>query len=408
MNKEANKCLLCRNPFCAKGCPAHTPIPQVIQLYREGKLDEAGAILFENNPLSAVCSIVCNWEGQCTGSCVLNRKGSPVHFYEIEQEISTAYLKNLHLNKPESNGIRAAVIGTGPAGITCALKLAMKGYDSTMFEQNDVFGGVMTTGIPAFRLDKSIVMEYERLLKELGVHFRYATRIGEVITLNKLFEDGYASVFAGIGFSLSKSMDVKGESYPHVHYAIDYLKNPEAFELGKKVIVIGGGNVAMDTARTAKRQGYDTWIYYRKDFDNMPATRLEIEETKADGVQFAIFEAPVEFVPGGAVFCKCENVDVGKERPVTKIIEGTEHEVQADAIICAVSQTSSPILLNGTTLTYNRYGCLEVDENYMTALDGLFATGDIVTGARTVVEAMDHAKDAAAAMDAYMQEKCHE
>ena len=210
---EANRCLNCKKPMCQQGCPIHTPIPKVISLFKEGKLMDAGEMLFENNPMSLVCSMVCNHEQQCAGHCVLGKKGNPVHFSSIETYISDMYLDRMILEKAEPNGIKAAVIGAGPAGITVAIKLASKGYDVTIFEWNDGIGGILRYGIPEFRLPKSILDRYQSKLEDLGIHIRPNTTIGAVLMIDNLFRDGYKSVFVGTGAEKPKSLGIRGKPW---------------------------------------------------------------------------------------------------------------------------------------------------------------------------------------------------
>ena len=274
--QEAENCMLCKKARCQKNCPINTPIPQVIQLYKNGEIEKAGEILFNNNPLSVICAIVCPHEKQCRGNCIRGIKKEPVHFHSIEQEISTEYLKNTQFIKPESNGIKVAVIGSGPAGLTVAFELAKKGYDVTIFEKNEKIGGVLTYGIPDFRLSRELIDLLVSRLLDLGVKIKINSIVGPVITLNKLFKDGYKSIFIGTGVWNPKRLDIKGETFGHSHYAIDYLKSPKYYSLGKKVVVIGAGNVAMDAARTAKRNGAEeVYVAYRRDFEDMTATKHE-------------------------------------------------------------------------------------------------------------------------------------
>ena len=252
---EADRCLLCKNARCKANCPISTEIPEVIRLFKEGKLDEAGEILFENNPLSAVCAIVCPHEDQCKGNCIRGIKGEPIPFCEMEEFISLKYLKNVKLEKVGNRDERIAIIGAGPAGITLSIILARKGFKVTLFDAHEKIGGVLRYGIPEYRLHNSIIDRYEEILIELGVKIRPNTLIGPVLTLDKLFFDGYKAVFIGTGVWNPKTLNIKGESLGNVHYAIDYLKSPNVYNLGKKVAVIGAGNVAMDAARVAKRNG---------------------------------------------------------------------------------------------------------------------------------------------------------
>lgn len=304
--KEANACLQCRNAQCQKYCPISTDIPQAIALFKENRLNEAGQLLFENNPFSLVCAYVCDHASQCNGHCIKGIKGDPVKFYEIEKAISNEFLWNHCFIKPKRNGQRIAIIGGGPAGITVAFLLAKKGYEITIFDSHERLGGVLRYGIPEVRLPKRIIDRYEEILCELGVMIRPNTLIGPVITLDQLLEDGYDAAFIGTGVWNPKTLKIKGETRGFVHYAIDYLKSPQYYHLGKKVIVIGAGNVAMDAARTANHYGSEVSVVYRKSFDEMTATRLEIQEAKDEGVNFELYLSPVEISESGVIFEKTE------------------------------------------------------------------------------------------------------
>jgi len=255
---EANRCLQCKVPQCQKGCPIHTNIPLAIRLLKENKLNEAGKMLFENNPLTTVCSLVCNHENQCEGHCVLGRKGAPVHFSSIENYISTTYANQMTNGPAKSNGMRVAIIGSGPAGITIAIILARYGYQVTIFEGKDKIGGVLRYGIPEFRLPKSVLDDIEyRHLELKGIKIRPNTTIGGAIGIDDLFRDGYKAIFVGTGVWKPNTLHIKGETFGNVHFGINYLNNPDSYRLGKRVIVIGAGNAAMDVARTAIRKGVE-------------------------------------------------------------------------------------------------------------------------------------------------------
>ena len=377
-NNEALRCLLCKKPKCAlQGCPVHTPVPECMLLYRQDRLDEAGEMLFRNNPLSAVTSQVCDWKKFCYGHCVLNVKQIPVRWYEIEQEISGAYLfkHKLERRTNELEGKKIALVGAGPVGIAAAVWLYEAGADVTIYDSNPKMGGVLRYGIPAFRLDKKYCDAYEKMFADAGIEFKGNTEVGKDITISHL-SDTYDAVIMGAGAEFPATLGIPGEE--KAVQALPFLKNPEAFNIGKKVIVIGGGNVAMDACRTAVRMGRETWVYYRKTFENMPANPTEVEEAKADGVQFKVFQAPVEVKADGVVFCDCENVvpeDGG--RVVTRIIEGTEHLVECGTLITAISEKPDEILL-------------EACRGY----DNVWLAGDFLTGPATVVEAVASAKTA--------------
>lgn len=400
---EADRCLLCKNARCKANCPISTEIPEVIRLFKEGKLDEAGEILFENNPLSAVCAIVCPHEDQCKGNCIRGIKGEPIPFCEMEEFISLKYLKNVKLEKVGNRDERIAIIGAGPAGITLSIILAGKGFKVTLFDAHEKIGGVLRYGIPEYRLHNSIIDRYEEILIELGVKIRPNTLIGPVLTLDKLFFDGYKAVFIGTGVWNPKTLNIKGESLGNVHYAIDYLKSPNVYNLGKKVAVIGAGNVAMDAARVAKRNGAEeVYILYRKGFENMPCTRAELEEAKEDDVNFELFKAPIELTEQGVKYIETKN-EVSEDGKVSTItIEGTEGMFECDSVIIAVSQSPRKnIVANTTGLDTNKWGLLLTDDKGHTTRNGVFASGDVVTGANTVVHAVSYAKIVAESIEEY-------
>ena len=401
---DANRCLKCKNPKCKQYCPISTPIPEVITLYQEGKYQEAGRILFENNPLSAVCALVCPHEDQCAGNCIRGIKGEPVKFYEIEHELSSKYLETLNMPIPEQTKDRVAIVGGGPAGITIAFILAQRGYRVTLFDAHDKIGGVLRYGIPEYRLPKHLVDNIEECLVRIGVKIRPNTLIGPVIPLDRLFQDGYKAVFIGTGVWNPKTLGIKGETLGNAHFAIDYLKSPETYRLGKKVAVIGAGNVAMDAAQMAKRSGADVTILYRKGFEQMTATKFEIEEAKENGIHFSLFRAPLEITDDGLRLAITEN-QVGEDgKVVTTILEGKEEFFDCDSVIIAVSQNPRNNIVNtAQDLQTNRFGLLLTDELGHTTKEGTFASGDVVTGAKTVVEAVAKAKMVAETIDEYCQ-----
>lgn len=404
MNSEANKCLLCPKPRCAlQGCPVHTAIPECMKLYKEGKLQEAGEILFKNNPFSAITSIVCDWKAYCNGSCVLNAKKDPVRWYEIEQEISKAYLKTVHPQKIESNAKRVGIVGAGPAGLSAAIFLRNKGYQVTVYDREERIGGVLRYGIPSFRLDKELVDEYERILKEYEITFVGKTEVGKDVQLEDLRKE-YDAILVSTGAVKENALRIPGEDKPQVINSLTFLKDASLIDFAQSVIVIGGGNVAMDAARTAKRQGKDTSVYYRKTFANMPANPLEVKEAQEEGVDFHVFEAPVEVKEHSVIFRKCENVvdENGKTR--TKIIDGTDHEVQVDALIVAAGETVDLSVFAENKPTINKWNYPEVNEFNMTSIDGLFVAGDFILGAKTVVEAIASAKIAVQGIEQYLGE----
>lgn len=400
---EADRCLLCKNARCQANCPISTQIPEVVKLFKEEKIMEAGEILFNNNPLSAACAIVCPHEDQCKGNCIRGIKSEPVSFCEIEEYISGEYLYKVKFDKVESRNERIAIIGAGPAGITLSIILARKGFKVTLFDAHEKIGGVLRYGIPEYRLKNSMIDRYEEILIELGVKIRPNTLIGPVITLDKLFFDGYKAVFIGTGVWNPKTLNIKGESLGNVHYAIDYLKSPQVYNLGKRVAVIGAGNVAMDAARVAKRSGAEeVYILYRKGFENMPCTRAELEEAKEDGIKFELFKAPLELTEEGVKYIETRNEVDESGRVNTATIEGTEGMFNCDSTIIAVSQSPRKnIVANTEGLETNKWGLLLTDENGHTTREGVFASGDVVTGANTVVHAVAYAKVVADSIEEY-------
>lgn len=398
---EANRCLGCKNARCSNKCPINTPIPQVIELFKDGKVEEAGEILFENNPLSLVCSIVCPHERQCYGNCIRGIKGDSVNFYEIERYISGKYLENFSLKLDKKLDSKVAIVGGGPAGISVAFNLALKGYDVTIFEKNQKLGGVLRYGIPNFRLDKSIIDLIEEKLIQLGVKIRNNISVLDNIKLEDLFRDGYDAVFLGIGLEEAKAIKMKGETRYNVHYAIDYLKAPDSIDLGNNVGIIGAGNVAMDAARTVRKTGANTTVYYRRDFSDMTAVLAEINDAREEGVQFKVFESPVEIVDEGLITISTKKVEDNESKIVN--IEGSEKLNKLDSIIIAVSQQAKEY--SQEELDFNQWRLLEVDENGQTSMEGVFAAGDIVSGAKTVVEAVNNSKIVAENIHKYINNK---
>ena len=400
---EANRCLSCKNPRCKQHCPISTPIPEVIGLYKEGKLKEAGEVLFKNNPLSLVCSIVCPHEDQCRGYCIKGIKDEPVRFHDIETEISTKYLEEMEIENTPKTKDRVAIVGGGPAGITIAFILSQKGYKVTLFDAHEKIGGVLRYGIPEYRLPNKMIDKIEERLLDSGVVIRPNTLIGPVITIDKLFSDGYKAIFIGTGVWNPKTLNIKGETFGNVHYAIDYLKSPNVYRLGKRVAVIGAGNVAMDAARVAKRNGADeVYILYRKGEEDMPATGDEIREAKEDDIKFKHFVAPLEITEEGVKLVRTENVKGEDGRVQTKILEDEEEFFECDSTIIAVSQAPKNNIVSHTeSLETNKWGLLVTDEQGHTTREGVFGSGDVVTGAKTVVEAVANAKIVANAIEEY-------
>ncbi|SCP95250.1 NAD(P)-dependent oxidoreductase [Anaerobium acetethylicum] len=396
---EAKRCLNCKKPQCRVGCPIETQIPQMIELFLKGELMKAGEMLFENNPLSIVCSLICDHDKQCEGHCILNKKGMPVHISSIENYISTAYFDRMKLGIPKKNGIKAAIIGSGPAGITIAVDLAQKGYDVTIFESKDKIGGVLRYGIPEFRLPKAILEKYLEKLKEMGIKIRPNTVIGLTISVDDLIRDGYKSIFIGTGVWKPNRLRIKGETLGHVHFGINYLSNPDVYDLGEKVVIIGAGNAAMDVARTVLRNGTSNVTVYSRTATAAASPR-EVEYAKIDGVEFEYEVAPVEITDDGVIFRK---VKVDENENV--IWEDKETFFRpADSVIISVSQGARNRIVSTTTgIEVNERGLLVTDGKGETTRAGIFASGDVVLGAKTVVEAVKYSKTVAAAMDEYMQ-----
>ena len=398
---EANRCLNCKKPKCMEGCPVHTPIPHIIQMFKEHRVMDAGEELFQNNPMSLICSIVCNHEMQCAGSCVLGRKGSPVHFSSIETYISDTYLDRMKVKKPAVQKEHVAVIGAGPAGMTVAILLAQKGYRVTIFEQQDKIGGIVQYGIPEFRLPKTILSRFKKRLLELGIQIRPHTAIGTTLTIEDLLRDGYASVFVGTGVWKARNLGIPGECLGNVHFGIDYLANPSAYTLGERVAVIGMGNAAMDVARTALRNGAHQVTMYARG-KHVAASSHEMAYAELDGAEFVFGKAIERITEKGPVF-KTSILD--ENNKVVGYEEG-EEQVEADSTIIAISQGPRNRLIRTTMgLEGSEKGLLIVDENYMTTREGIFAAGDVVTGSKTVVHAVEEAKKTAEAMVRYMEAK---
>ena len=403
IKKEAERCLKCKKPQCALHCPVETPIPQVTQLFLDGEMEKAGEMLFRNNPLSAVTAVICPHERNCAGHCVLGIKSTPIEFYRVEEYISRFYLETITVPEIEKNGIKVAVAGAGPAGIVMTLLLLLNGYDVTLFEAQDNIGGVLRYGIPPFRLPRDLLDMYKDLMIRLGVHFRPNTRIGTNIRIEDLFPDGYKAVFVAAGTGRPNKLGLLGETLGHVHFAIDYLKSPETFNLGKQVCIVGAGNVAIDAARTAiRRERSHVTILHFMGEEDMTANRDEIEMAEIDGVEFIHFAQAVR-IQEDSVRCvrvrRIENEDgsVSFEEDYTETFD-----VPADAVILAIGQGPGADLHTGSIQLTQR-GLLEVNEWGETSTPGVFAAGDIVTGPKTVVEAVAFTKKVFTRMEEYLQ-----
>lgn len=396
---EANRCLNCKKPMCQQGCPIKTPIPQVIKAFKEGNLNEAGAMLFGNNPMSMICSLVCNHENQCEGNCILGKKGEPVHISSIENYISDTYFDKMQIPCEPSNGKKVAVIGAGPAGITIAILLTKKGYSVTIFDSRDKIGGVLQYGIPEFRLPKSILSRYQSKLREIGIKIRPNTAIGGALEIKDLFRDGYAGIFIGTGVWRPKTLGVKGESLGNVHFAIDYLANPDAYDLGDNIAIIGMGNSAMDVARTALRKGARNVTLYARGLTSN-ASQHETTYAKLDGARLEFAKHIVEITDDGPVF---QDILYDEEGNKTGLSQEKE-QVYADSTIISISQGPKSKLVNTTEgLKATENGLLMTNQFGETTHPGIFAAGDVVLGAKTVVEATAYSKIVAEAMDEYMK-----
>lgn len=391
--EEANRCLNCKKPLCKIHCPISTDIPNIINLFKENKIEEAGDILFKNNPLSVFCSILCPHENQCTGHCIKGIKGTPVDFPAIEKEISSKYLSSLPLKKQNSTDNRVAIIGGGPAGITSAILLAKEGFKVTIFEAFSKLGGVLRYGIPEFRLSKSLIDTFETYLLNLGVKIKYNTLVGPTHTIQNLKDDGFNYIIISTGVWNPKPMGIKGETKGDVHYAINYLISPESYHLGDNVLVIGGGNVAMDAARTAKRMGSHVTVMYRRGEEDMPATKVEIAETKEDGVDFKFYLAPKEISDDLMTFLRTESFtdENGNRKLIT--LNDSDIAFPYTSIIVAVSQgPKKNIVLSENRVSTDKWGTVVVNDSFETSLENVFSCGDVVTGPKTVVAAVNDAK----------------
>jgi glutamate synthase (NADPH/NADH) small chain len=374
-----------------------------MQLFLDGEIEEAGRVLFENNPLTAVTSIICPHERNCAGHCVLGIKSTPVEFYRIEEYISRFYLETMTVPEIEKNGIKVAVAGAGPAGLAMSLMLLSKGYDVTLFEAQDDIGGVLRYGIPPFRLPRDLLDMYKDVLLRMGVRFRPNTRIGTNLQIQDLFPDGYKAVFVAAGTGRPNRLGLLGETLGHVHFAIDYLKSPDTFRLGNRVAVVGAGNVAIDAARTAiRRERSHVTILHFMGEEDMTANRDEVEMAEIDGVEFVHYAQAVRITDEG-VRCVRVNRIENEDGSVSFEEDYTEtFDVPADSVILAIGQGPGADV-NAGSIKVTQRGFLEVNEFGETNTPGVYAAGDIVTGPKTVVEAVAFAKKVFPHMEEYLK-----
>ena len=422
--EEAARCLACRNKPCCEGCPVHIDIPAFLAAARDGEFERAYDILAASSSLPAVCGRVCPQETQCEARCVRGIKGEPVAIGRLERFVADRHLAQAGLfpTPPAPTGRRVAVIGSGPSGLTCAGELARMGHAVTVFEALHRAGGVLVYGIPEFRLPKRIVQQEIDNLLRLGVEIRTDMVIGRVLTVDELFAQGYHAVFIGSGAGLPHFMKIPGEQLCGVCSANEFLTRVnlmKAYLPGsdtplppvRRTVVVGGGNVAMDAARCAMRLGAEqVTVVYRRSEAEMPARREEIEHAKEEGIAFATLTNPVEILgqEGKAAAVRCIRTELGqpdasgRRRPVE--IPGSEFEIAADCVIMALGTSPNPLITSTTPgLATDRHGCLTVGEAGETSRPGVFAGGDAVTGAATVILAMGAGKEAARAIDAYMK-----
>lgn len=434
---EAQRCLNCKNRPCVEGCPVNISIPEFIAKIKQNDFEGAYSVISQSSSLPAVCGRVCPQETQCESKCTLGIKFEPVGIGRLERFVADYHNSNNNGKPqiPKQNGFKVAVIGSGPSGLTCAGDLAKKGYKVTVFEALHIAGGVLVYGIPEFRLPKDIVKKEVDTLKKYGVDIQTNVVIGKTITVDELFEDGFDAVFIGSGAGLPRFMGIPGESLKGVYSANEFLTRANLMKAysenthtpvmhAKNVAVVGGGNVAMDAARTALRLGADkVYIVYRRSMNELPARKEEVEHAEEEGIKFEILRNPVEiigynnpddkrdakngFVTGIKVR-KCELGDPdekGRRRPVE--ISGSEYVIDVDCVIMAIGTSPNPLIKNTTLgLEVNKRGGIIVEENTgKTTLEGVYAGGDAVTGAATVILAMGAGKTAATAIDEYLTKK---
>ena len=423
---EAERCLNCKHMPCVNGCPVNIQIPDFISKIKESDFEGAYQIISESSSLPAVCGRVCPQETQCEAKCVRGIKGEPVAIGRLERFVADWHNENCKEKpqKPQSNGHKVAVIGSGPSGLTCAGDLAKKGYQVTVYEAFHLSGGVLVYGIPEFRLPKKIVEKEVNNLKELGVEVVTNVVIGKTITIDELFEMGYESVFIGSGAGLPRFMGIPGEALNGVYSANEFLTRNNLMKAykedsatpvmhAKRTVVFGGGNVAMDAARTAKRLGADVTIVYRRTEKELPARREEVEHAMEEGINFKFLANPTEIKGENGwvkeVVCQemmlSEPDESGRARPIA--IDGKFTNIEADCVIVSIGTSPNPLIKSTTEgLEVNKWGCIVADEQTgLTSREGVYAGGDAVTGAATVILAMGAGKNAAKAIDEYIKNK---
>ena len=428
---EAQRCLNCKNMPCVSGCPVHIAIPKFIHEVAQGDFEAAYKTLTASSSLPAVCGRVCPQESQCESKCVRGIKGEPVAIGRLERFVADYH--NAHSaekpEKPQSNGHKVAVIGSGPSGLTCAGDLAKLGYDVTVFEALHLAGGVLVYGIPEFRLPKAIVQKEIDTLIDLGVKVETNVVVGRTITIDELMHDyGFEAVFIGSGAGLPKFMNIPGENLKGVYSANEFLTRinlmksyqPDSatpIQHGRHVAVVGGGNVAMDAARCARRLGAEVSIIYRRTEAELPARREEVEHAKEEGIEFRFLTNPVAVLgneQGWVSGIRCQQMELGepdasgRRRPVA--VEGSEHDLPMDCVIMALGTSPNPLIKSTTEgLETQKWGGIIVEEETgKTSRDGVYAGGDAVTGAATVILAMGAGKTAAAAIDKQLKWYKHE
>ena len=427
---EANRCLNCPRPACMSGCPVNVKIPQFIACVREQDFKGAYHKILEDSSLPAICGRVCPQEKQCESKCVRGIKGEPVGIGRLERFVADWYRENINAmpKKAESNGIKVAVVGSGPSGLTCASLLAKKGYAVSLFEALHTAGGVLVYGIPEFRLPKAIVANEVEKLKAQGVEVMTDMVIGKVLSIDELFEElGFKAVFVGSGAGLPMFMHIPGEALKGVCSANEYLTRINLMKAyleesdtpilhSKAAAIVGGGNVAMDAARCAKRMGAEhVYVLYRRDEEEMPARKEEVHHAKEEGIEFRMLTNPTSIIgdeKGWVVGISCVEMELGepdesgRRSPIEKA--GSDFEIPCDVVIMALGTSPTPLLKMTTEgLETNRKGCLVADEKGATTREGIFAGGDAVTGAATVILAMGAGRKAAKSIDEYIRQKKH-